>query len=135
MKDAYFCYITTKNLLCNDLVEKDSCISIHHRNLRAFTIKIYRIYNIQLHGPRYCNINFPLRPQDQYNLRSSFDFILPIIRTVNYEIESIRYSGWKIWESIPANIKEVYTIERFESGIKKWKPKSCSWILCKMAYI
>ena len=75
---------------------------------------------------------FPLRPQGQYNLRSWSDFTLPIVRTVNYGIESIRYLGPKIWESIPANIKEVDTIERFMSGIKKWKPESCPCRLCKM---
>ena len=74
---------------------------------------------------------FPLRPQGQYNLRSWSDFTLPIVRTVNYGIESIRYLDPKIWESIPANVKEVDTIERFNSGIKKWKPHSCPCRLCE----
>ena len=71
---------------------------------------------------------FSLRPQGQYNLRSWSDFILPIVRTVNYGIESIRYLGPKIWENLPANIKEVDTIKRFKSGIKKWRPESCPCI-------
>ena len=62
---------------------------------------------------------FLLRPQDQYNLRNWSDFTLPTARTVNYGIESIRYLDPKICESIPANIKEVDTIERFKSGIEK----------------
>ena len=62
---------------------------------------------------------FPLRPQGQYNLRSWSDFTLPIVRTVNSGIESIRYMGPEIQESITANIKEVDTTERFKSGIKK----------------
>ena len=75
---------------------------------------------------------FTLRPQDQYNLRSWSDFTLSIVRTINYGTESIRYLGSKIWESIPANIKGVDTIERFKSDIKKWKPESCPCRLCKM---
>ena len=74
---------------------------------------------------------FPLRSQGQYNLRSWFDFTLPIVRSVNYGIESTRYLGLKIWESIAANIKEVDTIERFKSGIKRWKLQSCPCTLCK----
>ena len=74
---------------------------------------------------------FPLRPQGQYNLRSWSDFTLPIVRTVNYGIESIRYLGPKIWESIPAKIKEVDTIVGFKSGIKKSQPDSCPCRLCK----
>ena len=74
---------------------------------------------------------FPLKPQHQYNLRSWSDFALPIVRTVNYGIESIKYLGPKVWESIPANIKEKDRIERFKSGIKIWKPESCPSRLCK----
>ena len=77
---------------------------------------------------------FSLRPQGQYNLRRWSDFTLLIVRTENYGIGSIRYSGPKIWEIILANIKEVDTIERFKSGIKKCKPESCPCRLCK-AYL
>ena len=101
----------------HDLLEKDSSVSIHYRNLRALATKMYRIYNGM--APETVTKIFPLRPQGQYNLRSWSDFTLPIVRTVNYEIESIRYLGPKIWERIPANIKEVGTTERFKSGIKK----------------
>ena len=75
---------------------------------------------------------FPLRNQGQYNLRSWSHFTLPIVKNVNYGIESIRYLGPKLWESIPANIKEVDIIERFKSGIKKWKSESCPCRLCKI---
>ena len=60
-----------------------------------------------------------LRPQDQYNLRSWSDFTLPVVRTPNYGIGSIRYLGPKIWESIAANIKELETTECFKLGIKE----------------
>ena len=46
-------------------------------------------------------------------------------------MESIRYLGPKIWESISANLKQIDTKERFKSGIKKWKPESCPCTLCK----
>ena len=97
--------------------------------LRAPATEMYRTYNGM--APEIVTEIFPLRPQGQYNLRSWFDFTLPIVRTINYGIESIRYLGPKIWESISANIKEVDTIERFKSGIMKWKPESCSCRLCK----
>ena len=58
----------------------------------------------------------PLRPQDKYKLGNRFDFTLSFYRTVNYGVESIRYLGPKIWESIPTNVKKVDTIERFKSG-------------------
>ena len=73
----------------------------------------------------------PLRPQGQHNLRNWSDFTLRNVRTVNFRIDSIRYFGTKTWEIIPAKIKEVNTIERFTSGIKKWKPEFCPCRLCE----
>ena len=101
----------------HDLLEKDSSASIHHRSLGALATDMYRIYNGM--AREIVTEIFLLRPQGQHNLRSWSDFTLPIVRTVNYWIESIRYLGSKVWESIPANIKEVDTTERFKSGIKK----------------
>ena len=74
---------------------------------------------------------FPLRSQCQYNLRSWSDFTLATVRIVNYGAEGIRYLEPKIWESIPANIKEVDTIERFKSGIKELEPESYPCRFCK----
>ena len=86
MKDACVCYITTKNL--HDLLEKDSSVSIHHRNLRALATEMYRMYNGM--APEIVTEIFPLRLKGQYNLRSWSDVTLPIVRIVNYGIESIR---------------------------------------------
>ena len=48
---------------------------------------------------------FPFRYKGQYNLRNWSDLTLLTVETANYGIESMRYLGLKIWESIPANIK------------------------------
>ena len=98
----------------HDLLEKDSSVSIHHRNLRAFAFEMYRICNGI--APEIVPKIFPLRPQGQCNLRSWSDFSLPIIRTVNYGIESIRYQSPKIRECIAANIKEVDANQVLRNG-------------------
>ena len=90
---------------------------------------MYRIYNGM--ALEIVTEIFPLRSQGKYNLRNWSDFTLPIVKTINYGIESIRYLRPKIWESISANIKEVDTMERFKSSIKKWKPEPCPCRLCK----
>ena len=52
----------------NDLLEKDSSVPIiHHRNVRALANEMYRIYNSM--APKIVTEIFPLRYQDQYNLR------------------------------------------------------------------
>ena len=93
-----------KNSSFHDLLEKYSFFSIHHRNFRAPATEMYRIYNGI--APEIVTEIFPLRLQGQYNLRSWSGFTLLIVRTVNYGIESIRYLGPKIWQSLPANIKK-----------------------------
>ena len=56
-------------------------------------------------APKIVTEIFPLRPQDQYNLRSWSDFTLQIVRTVNYGTESIRYLGPKIWGKYSSKYK------------------------------
>ena len=118
-----------KNSSFHDLLEKHSFFSIHHRNFRAPATEMCRIYNGI--APQIVTEILPVRLQGQYNLRSWSGVTLLIVRTVNYGIESIRYLGPKIWQSLPANIKEVATIERFKSVIKNWKPESCPCRFCK----
>ena len=78
----------------HDLLEKDGSVSIHYGYLKALATEMYRIYSGM--APEIVTEIFPLRPQGQYNLRSWSDFTLPIVRTVNSGIESIRYMGPEI---------------------------------------
>ena len=100
----------------HDLVEKDSFVSIYHRNLRFYLFIYLFIY---LFNSLFWVDNIHL----VHNYTNPNRLI--IVRSVNYGIESITDLGPKIWESIIANIKEVDKIERFKSGIKKRKPESC----------
>ena len=98
-------------------------IFFHDTNLRALATEMYKIY----HGisPTIMNEIFTLRHRNQYNLRNWTYFDAPKVKTVNHGSESVRYLGSKIWEIIPAYMKELDTIEKFEIAIKKWKPESC----------
>ena len=76
----------------HDLLEKDGSVSIHHRNLRALATEMYRIYN---GTPEIVTKKFPLKPKDQYNLRSWTDFTLPIVRTVKLWDRKHKILGFK----------------------------------------
>ena len=114
----------------HDLLEKDSSVSIHHRNLRALPTDIYRRNNCM--APEIVTELFPLRSQGQYNLRSWSDFALPIVRTVNYWGRKYKVLRSKNQGKYSSKYKKVDTVERFKSGIKKWKLQSCPCSLCKM---
>ena len=66
---------------------------------------------------------FPFRHQGQCsNLGNWSDFNLPNVRTINYGVEKITCLGPTIWESIPANTKDLDAIKHLQSDIKEWKP-------------
>ena len=41
------------------------------------------------------------------------------VKSVNYGLESIRFLGPKIWESLPNNLKNKESIESFKMAIKE----------------
>ena len=45
--------------------------------------------------------------------------------------ESISNLGTKIWEIVPAKIKENNSLNSFKIEIRKWIPQSCPCRLCK----
>ena len=96
----------TKKSSFEELLEIDSSVSFHNRNLRALATEMYKIY----HGisPTIMNEIFTLRHQNQYNLRNLTYFDAPKVKTVNHGSESVRYLGSKIWKIIPTHTKEEH---------------------------
>ena len=47
------------------------------------------------------------------------------MKTLNHRLESQKYLGSKIWETIPSHLKEKDSLENFNNVIKNWKPESC----------
>ena len=75
---------------------------------------------------------FPLRQDDQCNLKNKSQFSIPNVKSVNHGFVSLRYLGPKIWESILSQLKGIDSLKNFKNAIKKWKPESCSCRLCKI---
>ena len=102
-----------------ELLEKDSSISIHDRNLRALAIEMYKIYYEM--APTIMDEIFTLKNRDQYNVGDQTDFDISKVRSVNHGSESVRYLGAMIQETIPTDIKELYTNNKFDMAIKNGK--------------
>ena len=62
---------------------------------------------------------------DNYNLRSQSDFRVPGINTVFYGVNSIRYSGSVICNSLPNDLRNICDFDLFKTTIHKWKPVDC----------
>ena len=111
------------------LLEKDSSVSIHTRNLRFLAVEMFKV--VKSLAPTIINDLFPLKETNNYNLRRKLFFKIPRDETVRNGFESISYLGPKIWEMLPSEMQECETIFEFKSKVKSWNPINCPCKLCK----
>ena len=74
-----------------NLLVKDGTVPMHHRNIPALAIEMYKIKN-DLSREIVSNI-FTQRTQNHYSLRNASYFQIPFARTVYHGTESISYLG------------------------------------------
>ena len=74
---------------------------------------------------------FTQRTQNHYSLRNASDFQIPFVRTVFHETGSISYFAPKIWDIVPAEMKNAISLNNFKAQIKTWLPFNCPCRLCK----
>ena len=60
-----------------------------------------------------------------YNLRSGSQFHHSSAKNVWNGLETISYLGPKIWNMVPAEMKQKSFLFSFKGEIKKWIPKNC----------
>ena len=111
------------------LLEKDSSVSIHDKNIQCLATEMYKVSN-GLSPPIVSNI-FTHKNCHPYNLRLNSQFSRPLVRSVFHGTESISYLGPVIWDILPESYKNLPNVSVFKNRIKKWKPESCSCRLCK----
>ena len=112
-----------------DHLEKDNSVSIHHRNLQALVIEMFKVHTKT--SPEIMQDFFQVMEQGNYNLQNQTDFVSPQVKSVSQGLESIRFLVLKIWESLPDDLKNKESATSFKTAIKRWKPESCSCHLCK----
>ena len=83
--------------------KKDNSVSIHHENLHALATEMFKVH-IET-SPEIIQEIFPIKEQGQYKLRNQTYFLIPCVKSVNYDTESIRGLGPKIWGCLPRDIK------------------------------
>ena len=81
-----------------ELLVKDSSVSMHHNNIHTLTIEMYKAANGI--SPKIMNDIFKLRENTHHNLRHTSQFLVDPIYSVFNGSESALYLRTKIWEQI-----------------------------------
>ena len=119
---------TAPSSLYGELLTKDRCVRIHHRNIRTLAIEVYK--KIQGISPPLLNKVFVPR-QCNYELRGNNCLDRRRVKLVRYGTKSISLLAPKTWEILPNEIKNSGTLQIFKAKIKTWVPVKCPCRLCK----
>ena len=112
-----------------ELLKKDNSVSIHHNNIHRLAIEMYKVANDM--SSDIMNNVFKLKNTPHCNLRHTSNFSANPIHSVCNGTKSASYLGTKIWEQLPAEIKNKDSLDGFKKEIKKWKPTECPCRICK----
>ena len=111
------------------LLEKSGSVSIHHRNLQALAIDIYKVLN-NLSSP-LMSVLFKLK-ETKYNLRNGSALVPTNKKTTNFGINSVSYLAPNIWDQVPEETKDSKSLNIFKQKIKAWIPLKCPCTLCEL---
>ena len=89
MKDVLQLIYNDKRSLFEDLLEKDDSVSIHHKNLEALAIEMFKLHTKT--SPEIMQEVFLVKEQGNYYLQNQTDFVIPQVKSVNHGSESIRF--------------------------------------------
>jgi len=115
------------NSTFKELLQLDNSFTIHEMNLQKLATEMYKIKN-QL-SPTLVQGLFT-DYDNSYGLRNQRCWATNKVNTVNNGTETFLYRGPKIWEVIPAYIKDSPSLDEFKAKIKQWKPRGCTCRLC-----
>ena len=107
------------------LLKKSNKCSMEVRRLRNMALEIYKSLNNL--NPSFMKDLFIKR--NNVNRRKN-DLFIPIRNSVTFGNNSLRCLGPHIWNSLPANVKQASTFEKFKESINQWYGPKCKCSLC-----
>ena len=125
----------TMRLVINDyssdfhhLLNLTNDISVHQRCINSLMTEVYKYINGL--SPDLMNDVFTLR-ENKYNLRNFNIFKSENPRTNKYGLETIAYRSGQLWNTLPNNIRQSYSLTIFKKNIKNWNCDNCPCTNCK----
>ena len=109
------------------LLKLDNTVPIHQRNLQYLMIEIYKTKKSL--NPSFMGEIFEARDV-QYDLRNKNNLGIPNAKTTSYGIETVRYLGQKLWQTLPHNVRESQSLTAFKKELRTCAI-GCDCRLCK----
>ena len=113
----------------SELLQKDSAVTIHTKNLQILMTEMYKTRNGL--NPSFMQEIFCANTT-YYNLRNHNDFFQPRVRSVNNGTESVRFKGPQLWQMLPPTIQNSQSLCQFKTKIQRWKGENCPCKLCRV---
>jgi hypothetical protein len=111
----------------DQLLQKANMNTLYLCRLRSIAIETFKIMNNI--GPNYLS-DLLEEKSHEHDMRSKRNVTQPKVNSVSYGINSFRYKGAKIWNSLPNNLKHCLTLEEFKMLIKTWYGPQCNCQMC-----
>lgn len=102
------------------VLEKDSSVSIHTRNLWFLAVEIFKV--VKGFVPKRFSDLFSSNEQKNFSFLKNPFLKKSRSTTVRNGFESISYLGSKIWEIMPQEIQACESFLEFKVRIKSWNP-------------
>ena len=65
---------------------------------------------------------FNYNSRTNYNLRYQSEFNRPLVKLVFNGTETISYSGLRIWDLVPLEVKQKESLTAFKKAMRTWNP-------------
>ena len=113
---------TYSELLC----KAESC-TLELRGIQTIWTEIYKTLNHM--EPVYMN-NLIIPNQSNYSTRRPLNLFVPRVNQTTYGLDSFRYKGTLLRNSLPEEIKTAANLNTFKKLIKNWSSPACKCNFC-----
>ena len=109
------------------LTKKANTSTLEVKRLRSICTEIYKTIN-DLNAPYMKELFLPR--ETVYALRGSQNLSVPRVNQTTFGLNSVRFQGPKLWNSLPENFYNASSLEEFKSLIQTWNGPTCKCNLC-----
>ena len=99
---------------------------------RLLLTEVFKILNKFV--PKY-NHDMFVRSDNSYLMRNKMALVQPVCKSVKYGLNSFRYQGAKLWNTIHCDVKCDASLNDFKSYINAWKGTNCTCSYCNMCVL